>query len=291
MIYSFLYVIIYSCASVFIEKLYFSIPPLFSLMITATVATLYFNIVNIGKLKTVYVACWRERKLWFSIMISILIIWSCTMVAPGMIGASFFNFLCFSWLGMVGFLSSGIIDWKKNRAHFVFFFCILILIIVSIFDYLIHSFTRPHIWGILMGIVAGNISFLYFKQSQAIVKRIQLSATQILAVRFYLTIFALFIFLPKNSFSLYFSFLNIIQLFLLACASLILPLYFMQKALEKITSEQSAIIISLSPAATAFLQQIIFQNIELKFIIIYLLYSIIIAISYGYKKYTLRGIK
>ena len=288
MIYSFLYVLIYSCASVFIEKLYFSIPPFFSLMITASIATFFFNLINIGKLKNIYAACWHEKKLWLSIMITILIMWNCTMIGPGMIGASLYNFLYFSWLGMIGFLSLGIFEWKKSRIKFYIGLSILGLIIIALFDQLVRSNSSINIWGILLAITGGSSAFIYFKQSQAIIKRIQLSATQILSIRFYLTILVLFVILPSGSFQTLFTMSNILQLILLAAISLILPLYFQQKALERISSEHNAIILSFSPIATAVLQEIIFKNVELKFVIIYLLYSAIIATSYFLNKYKTR---
>ena len=46
MIYSFLYVLSFSIALIIIQKLDLSIPPLFSLLITASIATVYFNLIN-----------------------------------------------------------------------------------------------------------------------------------------------------------------------------------------------------------------------------------------------------
>jgi vacuolar-type H+-ATPase subunit I/STV1 len=46
MIYSFLYVLAMSIAIVLIQKLDMSIPPLFSLLITASIASFYFNIIK-----------------------------------------------------------------------------------------------------------------------------------------------------------------------------------------------------------------------------------------------------
>jgi len=105
-IYSFFYVITFSLAAILIQKLYFSISPFFSLLITASIATLYFNLINFGKLKTIYRHCWGEKQLWLAIMATILVMWSCTMSGPGLVGASFYTFLIFSWMGTLGFLTT-----------------------------------------------------------------------------------------------------------------------------------------------------------------------------------------
>lgn len=280
MIYSFLYVLVYSAASVFIEKLYFSISPFFSLLVTACIATFYFNIVNIGKLKKIYAECWREKKLWLGIMVTVLIMWNCTMTAPGLIGASLYNFLYFSWLGALGFLSLCIIDWKKNNMKLFAGIGILILIIITLWLFLGSAFTKVSLLGIFLALLGGSSAFIYFKQSQTLIKRIQLSATQILAVRLYLTIILLVIIFPKDNISTLLTVKNMLELALLAVMSLIIPLYFQQKALEKISSEQNAIIMSLSPVVSAFMQQMILGDVDSKFIIIYILYSLIIAGSY-----------
>ena len=291
MIYSFLYVVIASFGTVFIEKLFASISPFFSLLITATIATLFFNIVNIGKLQAIYRACWQEKNLCFAIMITILVMWSCAMSSPGLIGASLYSFLYFCWLGMIGFLSLSIIDWKNNYKKFYFFIATLLLIILSVWSVLEHAFLRSEILGIILALCGGTSAFVYFKQSQALIKRIKLSATQILAMRFYLTIFVIIIFLPKGSFSLYFSPFNLMQLTILSLITLIVPLYFQQKALERISSEQNAIIMSLTPVVTAFIQELAFRNVDLKFIVVYLLYSVIVASSYLVNKHKIVGEK
>jgi hypothetical protein len=283
MVYSFLYVLIYSFPAVFLEKLYSSIAPLFSLLIAASIATLFFNIINLGKLKKVYIECWRERKMWLAIMCTILIMWSCSVFAPGMIGASLYTFLYFAFLGMLGFISLAIIDWSKNRIKLFFGLAILILILFVVGAFLGQKLTKINLICTLLGFIGGTSAFVYFKQSQILLKRIQISATQILAVRFYLTIIVLFLILLHGSFSLYFTVSNFLQLMLLAAISLIIPLYFSQKALEKISSEKNAIVMSISPFSPAVLQGFLFHTVDLKYVIIYLLYSTIIAASYLFK--------
>ena len=118
MIYSFLYVLVFSFGLVFIQKMDVNVSPIFSLMITATIASLYFNIINFRHLKKMYSDCLNNKKLWFFIMLLVLVMWSGAMIAPELIGASLFNFLNFACLGSLGFLSQSFQDWKNRKQKF-----------------------------------------------------------------------------------------------------------------------------------------------------------------------------
>src|SRR5436190_10171733 len=118
MIYSFLYVLIFSIALVLIQKLDIIIPPLFSLLVTASIATLYFNFINRKNLKKIYIDCLQNKRDWLLVMCIVLVMWSTTMVGPGKIGASLFNFIYFAWLGTLGFLSLSFHNKKQYNKQF-----------------------------------------------------------------------------------------------------------------------------------------------------------------------------
>jgi len=289
-IYSFLYVLTISIGLIFIQKIDVSISPVFSLMITATIASIYFNLINFRNIKSMYVDCFKNKKIWFLIMLLVLAMWFYTIAAPGLIGASLSTFLYAAWLGTLGLLSQSFNNWENNKSKFYCSLCILLLIFANIYIELRDSFSTKAIYGILLGFIGGTSAFIYFKVSQALAKNTKLTATQILAVRFYLAIFILFMVLPKQSFSQYFTVNNLLSLILLAFLALIIPLYFSQKALDKITSEQHAIICSLCPIATGVLQLIVFNDLKMEQMVIYFLYSIVITSPYFVGKYYRKAI-
>src|SRR5262249_28791080 len=159
-----------------------------------------------------------------------LIMWGTTMIGPGKIGASLFNFIYFAWLGMLGFMVLSFKNWREYKIKFYFGLCLFLLIIASVFFELRSSFSYQTLYGIFLALAGGTSSFIYFKNSQALAKNAHLSATQVLAVRFYLSIIVLFIILPKQHIVHYLTFNNLATLVLLAFLSLIIPLYFSQKA-------------------------------------------------------------
>ena len=280
MIYSFLYVVIAGIGFVLNEFLYLNVHPLFSLFFASLIAAIFFNVINFRNLRKMYVACWEQKWLYLAIMVTILVMWICTIMGPGLIGASLYIFLYFTWLGMLGFFSLCYIDWKKNEVKFYFGLATVILISLTIWSELRMHLSHTMILGILLSFIGGTSAFVYFKQSQLIMKRAQLSATQILAVRFYLTIIVALILIPHGTFSLDFTGVNLLEITVLAILALIAPLFFQQKALEKITAEQNAIIMSLTPAVTACIQELIFKNVSTWHIFIYGSYTFLVLLSY-----------
>lgn len=280
-----MYVLVFSVALILIQKLDVSIPPLFSLLVTASIASLYFNIINKNDLKKTYADCFENKKQWILVMLIVLVMWGTTMIGPGEIGASLFNFIYFAWLGMLGFKLLSFQDWKKHQIKFYFGLCLLLLIFANVFFELQSSFSYKSIYGISLALLGGTFSFVYFRQSQALAKNARLSATQVLAVRFYLAIAVLMLILPKHSVASYFTASSLFSLVLLAFCSLIIPLYFSQKALEKITSEQHAIINSLCPIITGILQEIFFNDLRIEQMAIYFLYALAISCFYFINKY------
>lgn len=285
MIYSFLYVLVFSVVLVLIQKLDISISPLFSLLVTSTIASIYFNAINKNHLKKIYLDCFHNKYKWIVVMLVVLVMWGTTMIGPGKTGASLFNFIYFAWLGMLGFISLSLQNWQEYKIKFYFGACLFLLIMANVFFELHASFSLDAIYGILLALVGGTSSFVYFKQSQSLAKNASLTATQVLAVRFYLAIFVLLLILPKQNITGYLSVSNIFSLIVLAFFSLIIPLYFSQKALEKITPEQHAIINSACPIVTGILQQLIFNDIRIEQMAIYFLYTLAIICFYFINKY------
>lgn len=286
MIYSFLYVLVMSVAIVFIQKLDMSIPPLVSLLVTASIASIYFNLINRHDLKKIYLDCWNNKTQWMLVMLIVLVMWGTSMIGPGVLGASLFNFIYFAWLGMLGFISLSLQNWPENRNKVYFGICLLILNSINVFFELRSALSYSVICGIVLSLAGGTASFVYFKQSQALAKKAHLSATQVLAVRFYLSILAILIFLPKHHIAHYFTWINLINFIVLAFFSLIIPLYFSQKALEKITSEQHAIINSLCPLITGIVQEMIFNDVKKEQMVIYFAYFLAILSFYYINKYS-----
>ena len=86
--------------------------------------------------------------------------------------------------------------------------------------------------------------------------------------------------LPKTQLHIFLTTKNLLEVAVLAILTMIVPLFFQQKALEKITVEQNSIIMSLTPIVTGLLQELVFKNLSLIYIVIYLTYAALVFLSY-----------
>lgn len=278
MIYSFFYVLMASVGLVLTEYLDQSVPPLLSLIIASLIATIFFHVVNFGKWRSLYIGCWKQKWLYLALMLSVLIIWVCSMYGPELLGASQFNFFYFSSLGGLGFFIKAVKEFEAKRMELYIGSIIIILMVVVIYDNPNGHGITNFLIGIFLSLLAGIFSFIYFKQSQALLKKASLSATQILATRFYLTIIVLFLIVPKENLFVYLTIKNVIEILLLSFLTMIVQLFFVQKALEKISAEQNSIIVSLTPAITGILQQTMFKNVPALYVSIYFFYAFLIVL-------------
>ena len=282
--YSILFVITSSFASILVQKLYFVIPSTLTLLVTSIIATLYFNGINLGHLRSMHAHCWQHKSLWLSIMAIILVMWYSTMTGPGMIGASLYRFLYFAWLGMLGFWFLAFKKPTINRQSLLCGLFVVVLLAGLLGDYFWrHAWSMHELIGIALPLVGGTASFVYFKQSEALTKRTQLTATQVLAIRFYLTIVVLLLLVPTHHSIALLTPMHLLILAVVAVFSLIIPLYCMQKALEKIGSERNAILISLAPIVTAFLEEAAFHDVRFQYLIVYGLYTAMLIAVYVWK--------
>lgn len=284
MIYSFLYVLAASMGLVLTEFMDQSIPPSFSLFFASLITIIFFNIINLKKIKQMYIECWQQKNTYLLLMFSVSIIWMCCMYGPELVGASLFNFLFFGCIGILGFSSTFLKTYKESKSLLYIVLGILILIASAIYIEL-HILLNVHnLLGIFLPLFGGIVSFIYFKQSQLLMKKTQLSATQILAVRFYFTIIISFATIPGEHFYPYLTIKNLSEIIVFAFLTMIIQLYFVQKALEKISTEKNSIIISLTPGITGLFQEAVFGNVTWPYIIIYFLYVFLIVLSIKFKK-------
>src|SRR5262245_822260 len=102
MLNSWLYVIINALSALLRQTSANYLSPALILFSGGLIAILFFNIINLGKLKWIYKKCWAYKKDWTYINLLIVIIWVCAVYCPSYIGASLYMFLYFAILGLTG---------------------------------------------------------------------------------------------------------------------------------------------------------------------------------------------
>lgn len=198
-------------------------------------------------------------------------LWLPAFYVPPMIGASLYTFIFFSLLGCLG---KGMLYLKSPQKTKISLYSLIglsgLLVTVILISLYLYP-TQQEVEGIGLSIFGSIMGFIYAKQSAQFATKTHLSASSVLAVRFYLTIPISFVLLPAQD-HLLFGSAHPIFVIAVAIFCLIVPAYFSQKGIEKAGPEMNAVIISVTPFFTAILQSLYFKNIAWPYFVIYSTY-------------------
>lgn len=272
--YSFFYVFFTALAVVLIDKINTHVPILISLAITSGIALIFFTLVNFKQLVTIYKI---NRKFWlFSLLMNlcVLVNWFFSYLGVSTSSATFFVFIYFLVQALIVLLVARLAIKNLLKAS-------LIVISIIVATLYIERHQVSYL-GILYGFIAAGAGYAYMLFSHRLSKQGELSATQILATRFCL----LFTISLVLSLSVHFSNYHLLThhqldiIIIIAFASLIVPLYFSQRALAHIGLSRHTFIRSLTPLFTYALQGIILGEWSYGLLIFSILTPIIINIDF-----------
>lgn len=224
--------------------------PFFSLFCTTLLGIIYFNVVNISKLREIYCACFQEKYLWILISLCVSGNWITTFYALSQINPFVFLFTYFSSSAIVG----AFFQYLKTKQHASMMIAILLLLMLFIFFEFHHvGYSFSLVAGISSAIASAFFGYGYRRTSVTFSQKTKLSATGVLAVRFYLLLLIAFILsLMQKQFGV----INLhvgVQFIVLSVVTFLIPLYCMQRSVLLIGAEYFSILTSLCPAITAIL--------------------------------------
>lgn len=245
--YAFFYVICVAFVSLVREKLMLHISPFEILFFSSSIACIYFHILCFKRIKEVYLNLLKNKILFLNLNLIILLLWLSTFLSIYFSSATVFVYEFFTTGGFLAFL------FQKDKSTFqkTTTCNILILLIAPFFIY------ENYFNGILFGILSGIFGYLYNRKSKEISIKMSLSASEILATRFWLLIFttAVICFFQKKTISISSGdFLNII---FLTFASFILQVWLNQKAVILSGVKKTLLIASFAPFLTFLFEGII----------------------------------
>jgi drug/metabolite transporter (DMT)-like permease len=277
-IYIIVYVLLTAVSMVFIREAANFLPPSLTLFLGSIAAIIVFHAINFRSVKSMYQKAWHNKWLWLRMMITIAIVWLACIYGPTLVAPAIFVLLYFAISCLIGIFAS----YQKEKAFYLIIAGIGVLActVCIIINYL-YTVSISHfiIYGIILGIIGGVINYIYIKQSHAFASRENLTATQVLAVRFWLTLGICYALLPSASFH-YINLNSLIMAICVSLASLILPIYFFMKSVIKIGVEKNAIVSGLVPASTYVLQAVIFHHYSDLMLLLNLAAGFFIALPY-----------
>ncbi len=243
------YILCVAFVSVIRAKLLFALSPITLLLISSSLASVYFHLINYKHGYSFYNK-FSNRKLALVVLNSVVaLMWFATYYSIYFSSAVIFVFEFF----MVGGFLSIIL-----RQGLVFSQKIMLLLFIGLIFAPFFIYKAQYL-GIFLGITAGGFGFLYNILSGQIASSLKINASQILASRFWLLILVSVVLLPKD-FLAQLSFYTLIATMLTIVLSFILQLWLNQKSVSTIGGQESSYIASFAPALTFLAQGIVLSN-------------------------------
>lgn len=267
------YISCVSFASILREMLMLKISPASILLISSLIACFYFHIINHKEVSALYKKFSNAKWLFIKLNLVVALMWFATYYSIYYASATIFVYEFFITGGCLALLFR-----KKKLLHqkiASFFFIILVSM-----PFLIYK----TFWlGILLGISAGLLGFFYNITSHKIALSLNLSASQTLAVRFWLLIFAS-LFLTQKNIVHQLALNALVSIIILTFLSFILQIWLNQKSVITIGGKESSFIASFAPALTFFVQGIVFDNWFFSILILSFLGSLYVIYDSVYDK-------
>lgn len=257
--------------------------PYFSLFITTLCAVIYFNMINITSLKKVYTRCYQHRYLWILISFFVFGNWVATFYSLSKINPFLYIFTYFTSSAVIATCFDFYYNRKNNDVIFIFFSVIVFGVFCD--KYIFFSDNNiVQFAGIVSAILSAGFGYGYRRFSVKFSQLTMLSATQVLAVRFYLLLIISCILMSHVKTNLISSPKELLNFIFLGCLTFIIPLYLMQKSVLLINAEKFSVLTSLCPAITAVIQIIILDDNNYFYIFLSVLIFLFAIVKLALKK-------
>jgi hypothetical protein len=255
--YSLLYVLSTSTALIFIEHLTKSIPTILVLWLSAVVATIIMHLICIKRLRYIYHCLIMDKKSFLLFVTTVFFIISSSYYSSHTVGSTLYLLSYFAISGLI----SLVISRQFRSLSIVNVFgsgCYIIAILWTLYKIAILT---DGVYAIILTTIGAISGVVYAKYIQTYAVSFSLSALESLAVRYWLVIILIPILMPESLFSCLATYKLIYtpKIVLVSLSTLILPLYFNQKALKYMHYTKVLIINALTPFVSLIFS-IIFMN-------------------------------
>lgn len=252
MIYLLLYIVLTSLSCVIIKLFAMQYSGDSLLLLSVFYAIIFFHIINFRKIITVYKVLMQTKILYFTLMLSIALIWGLTFVGSIFISPTFLSFV----IMLIGVVFAMAFEYKKTTTKLNFFSLLLVVCLFILFMGHLYSSYNGASFGLMltMIILIGGADYVYSSSCYAILKDKKLSATQVLAARFWLLLIVSLCYMIYDGESMLvmknINFMLIGSSFMVALASFIIPIFLYQKAIYAVGVNLSMTISGVIPLMT-----------------------------------------
>lgn len=241
------YVFCVALVSVIRAKLLLELSPIIVLLISSILACGYFHLVNYKESLGIYKKLFAKKMLFLNLNVIVGLMWFATYYSIYFSSAATFVFEFFIVGGCLSIL------FRSNTRSFSDKSLSLPLIILILTPFFIY---KDQYVGIMLGILAGVSGFTYNMLSNKAATLLNLSASQILASRFWLLIVLSAFLVPRDLLAQVTLSAFITTTFITAL-SFVLQVWLNQKSVITIGGKESSYISSFAPTLTFVMQGVL----------------------------------
>jgi len=285
MVFMLSYVLNTALSFIFVKIVGNLVPDFLMVFISVTFAIVFFNAINYKSMLGIYSNFFKKNfKLFFFLNLYAFVVWVLSFFIPIFYSPSVFLMTMFAVLAILGNISV----YLNNKANkFLIYVNILIIAnLIYLFVLYAHELTSflHFILFAIGGIAAGIFGHFYIKTSHQIGTDIKLKSTQVLAVRFWMLWICsliLVLFYREIGFA---DVTYLPKILFISVITLLLPIYFLQRAIEKIGANKTGIYTGLVPITIVIMEIIVFHQLP-EFIFPAIFHGIIIfSVEFAKKK-------
>lgn len=240
--YALMYSLCVALVSIYRQYLMKDIPPIFILCVSSAISMVYFHLINFSEIQTMYQKILREKKLFFILNVVVAMIWICAFYSIFFSSATLYTYEYF----LFGACMSLFFTKYKLKS--------LLFLGAHVFLIIIPCFLFPNdMKGIILGMIAGCLGYIYNHLSSEIYRKLSLTSTQILASRFWL-LFVVSLFWVNNLPAFTISQFQLWNVLGMAFLSFIFQIWLNQQSIFTVGSKKTSYICGLVPMITYLCQ-------------------------------------
>ncbi len=287
MIYTLLYIVLSAISFVLIHEIGIDLPNMLMIFLTTSYAIVMFHLLSARTVLSAYQRIWNFKKAYFILSMAVLIMCGGTFIIPIYYTPAI---MMFTFM-IIPCIFGAFFSYQKFR-RWVDLFTFLTTLMILIVFYSIYFFVYPFklfLWMLLGTVVTGIGAYTYFWQSYQLILE-NFKAAEILAIRFWLLWIVPLFFVLKDHSYLQINEHVLFETFILACASLVFPIFCSQKSIEKNTANVHSVFIAITPFVTFLLEKCVLktQTNAIGYLSIILALVIIVPYFYQLKKHSPR---
>lgn len=285
LLYVFLYIITTALSVILVHFIGTNMPDMLMIFLATSYAIIFFHLINFNKIVLIYKVLYQKHKRsYFNLSITILIMWAGSLLIPVYFlpSSALISYFCITTAA--GAISLYIRE-KKNV--FLIQSTLLLINLCLFYAYFHQIYSGWFYVAFIVSTFIAGIAGYYSAHCSIVFFKNNFSTTQTLAIRFWLLWMVAFAYVIYDQQLDKFKITMLFNTLLIAIFSVIMPIYFAQKSIEKFGADKSRLCFGFTPITVVIFERIFIQdNFDYEVIFACIIPLILLVCSQWIRSYT-----